>query len=99
MVFKGVFRKWSAGESVLLCSVLLALSCLPYSMAQQPSSFIVHNGTIYTMDEASPQPEAMCVRHDRVAALGTLAEMKEICAGSMLMDVRGAMVLPGLIDR
>ncbi|SCE96457.1 hypothetical protein GA0070558_11631 [Micromonospora haikouensis] len=56
-------------------------------------------GRIHTMDPARPLAEAMAVDGDRIAAVGTRAEVLAACpAGVGVEELGGATITPGLID-
>jgi len=60
---------------------------------------ILHNGKILTIDERFSIAQAVAVRGDRIAAVGSSAEL---CAKAgphtRMIDLRGKTVMPGLID-
>ena len=60
--------------------------------------YVVHNGAICTMDARQPWVEALAVRGGKLAALGRLAEVRAAAPGVREIDLRGRMVMPGLID-
>src|SRR5687767_1256787 len=71
---------------------------LPTSLLAQPD-LIVHGGKIVTVDEKFSVVEAMSIRHGRIEEVGTRAEiLRSRVANTELIDLQGAMVLPGLID-
>lgn len=60
---------------------------------------ILHGGRIHTMDPARPRAEAVAIRDGRILAVGSAAEvMARRGPATRLVDLRGAMVLPGLGD-
>jgi predicted amidohydrolase YtcJ len=57
------------------------------------------NGKVWTGDAARPWAEAVAVRGERIYAVGTTAEMRLLAGpGTKLVDLGGALVLPGFID-
>lgn len=59
------------------------------------------NGTIYTMDAAQPQAQAMAIdsANGRIVAVGDNDEVRRLAnQHSELIDLRGKTVLPGFID-
>jgi predicted amidohydrolase YtcJ len=83
---------------------LMAAACLAGALAvpsaqNAPADLILHNATIYTVDDARPRAEAIAIRGDRIAALGTSAEMLALKGpATRVIDARGAAVIPGLHD-
>ncbi|MBI1955987.1 MAG: amidohydrolase family protein [Acidobacteria bacterium] len=60
---------------------------------------IVVNGNIVTMDAGTNRYQAMAVRQGRIVALGSNAEIRPLRGPKTeVLDVKGRMVLPGLID-
>ena len=73
----------------------------PFSvMAVQPeASLILFNGKIVTVDGSNSVAEAIAVRKDRILAVGSTPRIKSFAGrDSMLIDLRGKTVTPGLID-
>lgn len=64
-----------------------------------PVDNILFNGFIYTMEPDQPAAEAVAIRSGKIAALGTLAEVCKLAGEkTQRIDLRGRMVMPGLID-
>lgn len=57
------------------------------------------NGSIITVSDTQPQAEAVAIRGDRILAVGTSAEIREL-AGSRTktVDLQGRTMVPGLIE-
>jgi len=82
-------------------SVLLAAGMILAGQAQkpEPADLVLVGGKIVTMDEAKPQAEALAVRGDRIVAVGTSQEIKAYIGGqTRVLDLRGKLAVPGLID-
>jgi len=61
--------------------------------------FALINGKVWTGAAGVPWAEAVAVRGDRIFAVGTTAEIRRLApAGTKLVDLGGALVLPGFID-
>ena len=57
------------------------------------------NGRIYTVDPARPWAEAVAIAGDRIAAVGTSAEVRRLAGPqARVIDLRGAFVSPGFDD-
>ncbi|MCX6571313.1 MAG: amidohydrolase [Candidatus Aminicenantes bacterium] len=57
------------------------------------------NGKIWTGDPGRPWAEAVAVRGDKIFAVGTTAEVRKLASGAAnVVDLGGALVLPGFID-
>ena len=73
------------------------------SVAQQPASvaadLVLLNGKVVTLEESSPQVEAVAVGGNRIAALGRSDDMRRhIGEKTQVIDVGGALVIPGFIE-
>jgi predicted amidohydrolase YtcJ len=83
-------------------SLCLALTLLPLGLswaAAQEADLILHHGKIVTADKDFTIREALAVKGDRLIRVGTDDEvLKTRAAGTVLVDLQGKMVLPGLID-
>jgi len=84
-------------------AVLVALagaSVVSIVAAQQPAPDIVFsNGKIITVDDRFTIAQAVAVRGDRIAAVGTDADVGRLATpATRRIDLRGRAVIPGLID-
>jgi len=62
------------------------------------STLYVH-GHVYTADPARPWAEAIAVKGDRIAAIGTTRElMAKRAADATIVDLGGKTVIPGIVD-
>jgi len=66
-------------------------------MAGEPADLVVNNATIYTSNPAQPRAKAMAIRNGRIVAIGDNVRA-HIGPKTQVMDLRGAAVIPGLID-
>ena len=60
---------------------------------------ILMNAAVYTMDSENPKAEAVAIEGNSIKAVGSndeILQLKE--ADTEVMDMKGAMVIPGLID-
>jgi predicted amidohydrolase YtcJ len=65
----------------------------------EPATLVLQHGRIVTVDEARPEARAMAVRGDTIAAVGSDADIAPyIGAATTVIDLRGALAVPGLID-
>jgi predicted amidohydrolase YtcJ len=65
----------------------------------QPADLILHNGRIYTANPAAPRVEAVAVRGDRLAVVGTNADALALRGpDTRVIDLQGATAVPGLQD-
>ena len=60
---------------------------------------IILNGTVLTMDPARPRAEAVAIRGNRIAAVGSRADIAAMkTAGTRVIDAAGGTILPGFIE-
>ena len=82
----------------LLPALILTALATP-SAQDAPADLIFHNAKIYTADDAKPRAEAIAIRGDRIAAVGSSADILKLKgSATKVVDARGAAILPGLHD-
>ena len=91
-----------------LTAALLAASCdareqnttMGESSAAQsgPVTLAVVNARVWTGDSTRPWADAIAVRGDRIATVGSSAAVRKIAGDARVIDARGQMVVPGFID-
>jgi hypothetical protein len=63
------------------------------------ADLVIVNARVRTMDSARPGAEAVAVYRNRIALVGTSAEVKRLAgARTRVIDAKGALVLPGFND-
>jgi len=78
-----------------------AASAIPWrSVADQDrATLVVRGGRIYTARAGGATAEALAISGDRIVAVGSRATIDGyIGAGTRVVDLRGGMLLPGIID-
>lgn len=84
-----------------LTSMLIFVSCLILSCSQsvQQADLVLHNGTIYTMNEALPQAEAVATRDGKIVFVGSNADVQAwIGDATEVIDLQGKTTTPGFIE-
>ncbi len=65
----------------------------------EPATLVIHNGTIYTVEQSLPRVQAIAARGDRLVAVGSESDIKPyIGPATQVIDLRGATAIPGFID-
>jgi predicted amidohydrolase YtcJ len=84
----------------LLCALLVTAPVrVLQSRSQSAPDLLLINAHVITVDRAHPAAEAIAIQGDRIAWVGTTAAARRQFAGAaQIIDLRGATVLPGLID-
>jgi predicted amidohydrolase YtcJ len=79
---------------LLLCACLASVA-----FAVGPDERVLYNGKIFTGESEHPYAEAVAIRGDKIVAVGTRAEAsKAVGRGAEQIDLKGNLLLPGLID-
>lgn len=87
-------QRWSV---VIGC--LSGVSLGGTTLPAQNADLVLHSGRIVTVDKEFRIAEAISIRGERIIAVGTKAEVLKTAGPSTeLIDLKGATVLPGLID-
>jgi len=82
---------------LILSLALFGFSC--NSDTVQHPDLIIHNGKIYTVDNEKSISEAVAITDGTVTSIGSSEDLiSSKGAGTVLLDVDGAFVLPGLIE-
>ena len=65
----------------------------------EPATLVLRNGNVITVDDARPRAEAIAIRGDRIAAVGSNAEIQAyVGASTRVIDLAGQTAIPGLIE-
>ncbi len=81
-------------------AALLALTtaCGP-AVPEDPADLILVDGNVITVDPAGSIAEAVAIRDDRIAAVGTTAEIEALAGpATRRVELEGRTVTPGLLD-
>jgi len=63
------------------------------------ADLVVLNAKIWTVNRAQPEVEALAVVHDRLVAVGTSAEMRQMIGPqTRVVDAQGRRIVPGFYD-
>src|SRR6266849_1494209 len=74
-----------------------AFSMFPLEI--EKPELILHNGNIYTVDDAQPRAQAVAISHGRFLAVGSDADILHLAtAATKKIDFAGRTVLPGFND-
>ncbi len=86
----------SANTALALLTV--CVGCVERS-ATDPVDLVLLNGRVTTLDASSTLAEAIAIRGERIARVGTTAEIEALAGpGTRRIDLAGRAVTPGLID-
>ena len=81
-------------------SILLLISAaLAAQQNPAPATLVLRNGKVVTVDAAMPEAQAIAVRGDRIAAVGSNADIQRyIGPATQVIDLGGRLAIPGLIE-
>jgi predicted amidohydrolase YtcJ len=80
-------------------TLLIAFMFSPLALAQAPADLVLINGKIWTVDDKRPEVEAVAVLGNRIAAVGSTAEIRKwVGAKTKVIDLQGRRVMPGFND-
>jgi predicted amidohydrolase YtcJ len=86
---------------VKLFSTLLILLTVAWAdqAVSDPATLVLRNGKIVTVDDARPEAQAIAIRGDRIAAVGSNAEIQRyIGPATQVIDLAGRLAIPGLVE-
>jgi predicted amidohydrolase YtcJ len=87
-----------AGVAALLLAVA-PLTAGQAPSAVKPADLVLRGGKIVTVDDARPEVQALAANGDTIVALGSDQEMQRyIGPNTKVIDLKGALATPGLID-
>lgn len=92
-------KKNSPQKSRFMHRSLLCLLCLSAQWAFADADLVLHNGTIYTVNDTEPVASAVAIEGDRITAVGNSTDVLQHAGPeTKRIDLEGAAVVPGLID-
>src|SRR5690349_19429894 len=88
-------------RSALAALIVVVAGCSGFSKTPDvpPASLVMTGGKIVTVDRDFSIRTAIAIRGERIAAVGTDAEIRaHIGRDTKVIDLKGRTVIPGLID-
>ncbi len=90
-----LFRRIFAAALPLVFSLAASF----YLRAAEPADFILRNAKVATVDDQFTLAEAVAVRGEKILAVGRNADIAKLAGpGTRVMDAKGRLVIPGLMD-
>ena len=84
---------------VVLTLAVITIGYMALSGPEEPAEMVIMNGTVATVDEEFSIKEAVAVRDGRIVYVGkNRVANRFIGDNTVVLDVEGKLVLPGLID-
>ncbi len=81
----------------LLAALILA-ACMRPATSTEPITLAVVNARVWTGDPRRAWADAIAVRGERIAVVGSSAEVRKLAGSATLIDAKGAMLVPGFND-
>ena len=83
----------------LIALLMLSSVVLAQPTQQAPATLVLRNGKVVTVDAAMPEAQAIAIRGDRIAAVGTNESIQRfIGPATRVIDLGGQLAIPGLIE-
>src|SRR5580704_6693759 len=83
--------------SVKMCWLALALSA--GTAWAQPADLILHNGKIVTLEQSTPEAQALASLGGKIIAIGSNKTMQAFIGPSTrVIDLKGRLAIPGFIE-
>jgi len=94
-----MFKSLSSRIFISFLGLLIISLFFSCGRKPEPADLVLMNGKIVTVDEAKPEAQALAVRGDLIAALGTDKEIKAyIGPATEVIDLEGKLAIPGFIE-
>ena len=81
---------------------ILALTLIAPVQAPPPvasADLVLTNGRVLTVEDALPEAQALAIKGDRIAAIGSSADIRRYVGPStQVIDLNGQLAIPGFID-
>jgi hypothetical protein len=92
-------RKYNVFLVLMVLLPVAFVSSIACGQKMEPADLVIINGKIVTVDEKQPAAEAIAIRKDTIAAVGSRHEIDGyIGKSTQLLDIKGMFAMPGFID-
>src|SRR5215472_7918302 len=86
-------------RAAIIPLLILTLAAFRGNEPGSPADMVIRHARVYTVDEKQPWAEAVAVRGDRIAWVGSDADAAPyISATTKVVDAGGRLLLPGFVD-
>ena len=83
----------------VLVSVFVVIFITNRGRRVEPADLVLTNGQVVTVDEKVPEAQAVAVRGDKIAAVGSVKDIRRyIGPETRVIDLEGNLAIPGLIE-
>jgi predicted amidohydrolase YtcJ len=92
-------NRWTRAVTTAIVAAAVWIGHAGIEQAPAPADLVLRNGKIVTVDDSRPVAEAVAIRGDTIAAVGSNQEIRAyVGAATRVIDLRGALATPGFID-
>jgi predicted amidohydrolase YtcJ len=83
-----------------LLAAFVALAVTSYQPSSvEPATLVLRNGKVVTVDDQMPEAQAVAIRGDRIAAVGSNTEIQRyVGPATKVIDLAGRLAIPGLVE-
>jgi len=86
-------------RTLFVAGLALLVGTIPSAQTSATADLVIHNARIYTVDARNPTAEAIAIRGDRIARVGSNAEVLLFKGpATRVIDAAQATIVPGLHD-
>ncbi|HET8650537.1 MAG TPA: amidohydrolase family protein [Gemmatimonadales bacterium] len=95
----GAVRRGVATGGLLFLTIACPIQAQRPAAAAGPPDLVLVNGKVFTADSAHPWAEAVAISGERIAAVGTTAEIRGMAgSNTRIIDAGGRLITPGFND-
>ncbi|HEY5479933.1 MAG TPA: amidohydrolase [Verrucomicrobiae bacterium] len=85
--------------AIIAVSATMLTTSAPANASSLASDLVIVNASLHTMDDAHPTADAVAILGNRIAAIGSTAEIRALAGpGTRVIDAAGKVVFPGFND-
>jgi len=85
--------------AIVFASGVAASSLIGCNSGVPPADLVLTNGKVVTVDSAGPEAQAIAIRADTIAAVGTVEEIDRLIGPQThVIDLEGRLAIPGFIE-
>jgi predicted amidohydrolase YtcJ len=86
-------------KTILAFVLALVAPATPQQPPVASADLVLTNGRVVTVDDAVPEAQAIAIRGDRIAALGSAVDIRRyVGTSTQVIDLQGQLAIPGFID-
>jgi predicted amidohydrolase YtcJ len=92
-------RGYTFGHALLATAAAFLMCAVCSCAEQEKADLILTGGAVYTMNEKTPEAEAVAIRRDRILFVGAQEEARSFAdENTVVIDISGMAAYPGFVD-